>query len=137
MRANEHRMRFPPTLAALADAAEDLRGWLAAEQVNGRSRYNVELAFEEVVANIVRHGAPTDDVEVAIRFDADEIVMTFEDDGIPFDPRGTSDPVMPASIEEAEVGGLGLVLLRTILSRIAYQRTPQQRNLLTLAIQAR
>ena len=60
--------------------------------MNADPRFKVELAFEEVAANIVRHGHPTEDVEVAIRFDDDEIVLTFEDDGAPFDPLRASGP---------------------------------------------
>lgn len=137
MPTNQHHLRLPSTLAGLEHAAGELRDLLAARRVDGKLRYNVELAFEEVVANIVRHGSPTGDIEVTIGFGADDIVMTFEDDGVPFDPRERPDPVEPASIEDAQVGGLGIVLLRRIPTRMAYERTPQHRNVLTLAMAAR
>ncbi|MEQ1573770.1 MAG: ATP-binding protein [Vicinamibacterales bacterium] len=137
MPTNQHRLRFPPTLPGLEHAASALRELLNARHVDSSPRYNVELAFEEAVSNIVRHGSPIGDVEVVIRFDDDEIVMMLEDDGVPFDPRERPDPVMPTSIDDAPVGGLGLVLLRKILTRMVYERTPQNRNLLTLAIAAR
>jgi anti-sigma regulatory factor (Ser/Thr protein kinase) len=133
----DHILRFPATLGGLEQSAAALRELLDARHVVGGPRYNAELAFEEVVANIVRHAAATSEIEVAIRFDVDEILMTFEDDGVPFDPRASLDPVPPASIDEAPVGGLGLMLLRQILTRMVYERTPLHRNLLTLGISAR
>jgi serine/threonine-protein kinase RsbW len=136
MTTNPHLLRFPSTLDGLEHAAGALRDLLHARHVDDGPRYNVELVFEEVVANIVRHGSPTSDVEVAIRFDDEEIVMTFEDDGVPFDPLERPDPVAPTSIDDARVGGLGLVLLKK-LTRMGYQRTPTNRNLLTLVIPAR
>jgi serine/threonine-protein kinase RsbW len=136
MSTNQHLLRFPATLDGLEHAATTLRELLNARHVDGGPRYNVELVFEEVVANIVRHGSPRGDVEVSIRLGCDEIVMTFEDDGVPFDPREHPDPVAPTSIDDAQVGGLGLVLLRK-LTRMAYERTPQDHNLLTLTIPAR
>ncbi len=133
----DHMLRFPATLSGLEQGAGALRELLDSRHVVGGPRYNVELTFEEVVANIVRHGGPTSDVEVAIRFDDDEILMTFEDDGVPFDPRTSLDPALPTSIDDAPVGGLGLVLLRSVVTRMVYERTPVQRNQLTLAISAR
>ena len=128
---------FPGTLAGFEEAAAALRGLLDARQLYGAPRYNVELAFEEIATNIIRHGSPIADVELTIFFDHDEIVLTFEDDGVPFDPRRPPDPEMRTSIDEPSVGGFGLVLVRKISTRIAYERTSQCRNHLRLAIPAR
>jgi serine/threonine-protein kinase RsbW len=133
---HEHGLRFAATRDGLEHGALALRDLLDAQHVGGGSRYNVELAFEEVATNIVRHGAPTSDVEFTIVFGVDEIVMTFRDDGIPFDPRAHPAPVAPTSIDDAPIGGLGLVLLRTISTRMEYERTPQDCNLLTIVIPA-
>ena len=129
-------LRFPPTLAGLDTAAAWLRA-LIGREVNDDARYNLELVFEEVAANIVRHGHPTGDIETAVRFDADEIVLTFEDDGVAFDPGEGPARALPSSLDEARVGGLGLVLLRKIVTRMTYERTAQKRNILSLAIPAR
>lgn len=137
MLARPHVLRFAATLAGFADAAVSLRELLDARRLGDRARYNVELAFEEISANIIRHGLPTSDVKVEVDFRDDEIVLTFEDDGVPFDPREQPAPRVPESIEEAEVGGLGLVLVRNISTRLDYERTADERNHLTLAIPAR
>ena len=94
MPTTPHLLRFRATIAGLGEAAGALRDLLSMQHVDGDARYNVELAFEEVAANIIRHGHPAGDIAVAIRFD-DEIVLTFEDDGVPFDPRDQPAPVPP------------------------------------------
>src|SRR5258705_8153907 len=104
MTRRQHLLRFPPTLAGLEETTDTLRKLLDAREVADAARYNVELVFEEVAANIVRHGSPTGEIEAAVRFDDNEIVLTFEDDGVPFDPRTRPDPVPPSSIDEAPVG---------------------------------
>ena len=136
MSTRQSIFRFPPTLEGLEAAASKLRTVLGGE-VDDDARYNVELIFEEVASNIVRHGCSTGEIEAAVRFEDGEIVLTFEDDGIPFDPRERPDRALPSSLDEAPVGGLGLVLLRTIVTRMSYERTRRGRNLLTLAIPAR
>ncbi len=129
----QHLVTFPPTSAGFEEAARALRDLLDARHVAGDTRYNVELAFEEIATNIIRHGSATGDVEVAITFDENEIVLTFEDNGVPFDPLERPDPVAPSSIDEPLVGGLGLMLVRKIATRMVYERTPQSRNPLVLA----
>ena len=137
MSSGEHRFRFPPTLAGFAVAAEALRERLDTWDLADGLRYNVEMAFEEAATNIIRHGQAARDVDATITLGLDEIVLTFEDDGVPFDPRHHPAPAFPSSIEEAPVGGLGLPLLRSVLSRMDYERTPEQHNRLTLVLPAR
>ena len=136
MRPSNHVLRFRATLVGFEEAATALRELLKVRQVSDDARNNIEVVFEEAAANIIRHACPTGDVEVAIRFDDDAIVMTFDDDGVPFNPNLQPDPGLATTLDEAPIGGLGLVLIRKI-ARMAYERTPQQHNVLTLSIPAR
>jgi anti-sigma regulatory factor (Ser/Thr protein kinase) len=132
----QHALRFEATLAGLAAASTALRAILDARQLHEDLRYDVELVFEEISANIVLHARPSGDIEVDLAFN-DEVVLTFEDDGPAFDPRQAPERPLPASTGEARVGGLGLVLIRHLCSRIDYTRTNERRNRLTVALPAR
>ena len=134
MESTQHVLRFPATLTGFEESADALRRMLDEQGLQGPPRYNVELAFEEIAVNIVRHGHPRADIEVAVAFDDDATVLTFEDDGPPFDPREYPASALPNSLDEARVGGLGLVLVRKVATRLEYERTPQHRNRLTLSI---
>ena len=137
MSTQQHVLQFPGTSAGFEDAADELRTLLDVRRLAGTPRHNVELAFEEIATNIVRHGSASDDIEVTIAFGDDEIVLTFDDNGAPFDPRDNPDSAVPGSLDDAPLGGLGLVLVRKISTRLAYARTPERRNNLTVAIAAR
>jgi serine/threonine-protein kinase RsbW len=128
-------IRFPSTLAGYEDAAAALRRLLDAHALSTSARFNVELAFEEIAINIIQHGGARD-IEVAVAIEPHEAVLTFEDDGIPFDPLEQPSPELPSSIEEAQVGGLGLMLVRKMAARMTYERTARGRNRLTVAIAA-
>jgi anti-sigma regulatory factor (Ser/Thr protein kinase) len=132
--STRQRLRFAGTRPAFVDASLRLRGLLGAERLQDTVRDQVELAFEEIASNIVRHGSPTADVEVTIAIDPDEVVLTFEDDGVPFDPCVRPGRSLPASLDEARPGGLGLLMVQQLSSRMTYTRTPDGRNSLTLAI---
>ena len=132
-------LRFPATFEAYAQAAEDLRHALDERDIEERPRYQVELVFEEIVTNIVRHNSSHHlncSVQVGVDFDPDKVVLTFQDDGRPFDPRTYEVPALPQSLEDASVGGLGIMLVRKASSRIDYERTPQEHNRLTVTIAA-
>ena len=130
-------LRFPATLDAYPHALEQLRRELEQWGLRGRSRYHVELVFEEIVTNIIRHSEvehvePA--VEVALGFDHKAVVMRFHDDGAPFDPREHTVPEKAQSLEEARIGGLGIKLVRHVSTHIDYERTPEARNQLTVTI---
>src|SRR5580698_3303107 len=100
MRTVRHVLRFQATLAGFEHGNNALHRLLDEWQVAGQPRFNIELAFEEIAVNIVRHGLPSADVEVVVDFDDSEVVLTFEDDGVPFDPLQHADPEVPTSIDD-------------------------------------
>jgi serine/threonine-protein kinase RsbW len=132
-------LRFPATLEAYQQALADLQAALDEHGVRARGRYNVELVFEEIVCNIIRHGRTGNAepaVEVSLAFDPDSVVMNFTDNGRQFDPRHHPIPEKPESLDSMRVGGLGLLLVRKATTRIEYERTPQDKNHLTVAVAA-
>ena len=131
---------FPGNHEGFARGFMRLREALDAERLEGAPRYNAELVFEEIVANIVGHGARNGrepDVCVTLETGSDSIVLIFSDDGVPFDPRGRPDPVIPKSLAEAKIGGFGLMLVRHAASSLDYVRTADDRNLLTVRVPRR
>jgi len=130
-----HVLRFPGTLDAFKRAFSQLNAILDGGPVRGEARFHVELVFDEIAANIIRHAHPTGEIEVTVRLGR-EVVMTFEDDGVPFDPCAQPEPPEPKSLEEATPGGRGLLLVRRYSTRLDYRRTPQGRNCLMVALPA-
>ena len=130
---SEHRLRFSGTTKGLDGAVKRLRKILDARALAPRHRHDVELVFEEVASNIVNYGRPSGAVHAAIRF-GDETILTFEDDGVAFDPRTQPPPPPARKRSELRIGGLGLIIVRDLCARVDYVRTPEARNRLTLAI---
>jgi serine/threonine-protein kinase RsbW len=93
------------------------------------------LALEEVFMNVVLHGTPRGTqsrVGVSIRLRGSELTMTIEDDGPPFDPLSLASPDVHARIEQRQIGGLGVYLVRQVMDAVSYQRVGNQ-NRLTLS----
>jgi serine/threonine-protein kinase RsbW len=132
-----HTLRFCARLADFAQASEDWRHALATCGVHGRARSHAELAFEEVVSNVIRHGVAANGpphIAVSLACEPDAIVLSFDDDGQAFDPLARPSPTLPATLDEAPIGGLGILLLRKSSTRVQYERTPDQKNRLIVTI---
>ncbi len=130
--------QFRGTVPAFEAAFAQLRRALEQAGIADTVRYKVELAFEEIVANIVRYASPPGgggaDIRVGMEARDDTLVLTFDDDGTPFDPRARPDPIPARSLGEARIGGLGIMMVRRAARDIDYVRTPGERNRLTVTI---
>jgi anti-sigma regulatory factor (Ser/Thr protein kinase) len=81
----------------------------------------VDLIVEEIFVNIVNY-SKTDFIKVNVEFENPTLTIEFIDNGIEFNPLIKEDPKMPESIEEAEIGGLGIHLTKELSDSIKYER---------------
>jgi serine/threonine-protein kinase RsbW len=86
-----------------------------------------ELALDEVFMNVVMHGTlpdgPPRTVSVSLRHDGTAVTMVMEDDGPAFDPLSLATPDVDAPLEEREIGGLGVFLVRELMDEVSYAHT--------------
>lgn len=91
------------------------------------------LVFDELISNIVKY-AFDDDAEhpiwVAIDLAPHRMTITIEDDGLPFNPFTRKDPDIQASIEEREIGGLGIHLVKEMMDQVDYKRQANKNKLI-------
>ena len=121
-------------LSEVARIVEAFGKFAAANALPDTLRQQMALAFDEVVANIVVYGYDDDAAhEIGVRVDLDEglLVVTFEDDGKPFDPLAQEDPDVTLGIDEREIGGLGIFLVRELMDEMTWERRGD-RNVLVL-----
>jgi serine/threonine-protein kinase RsbW len=92
------------------------------------TKFAMNLCLEEVLSNIVLHGYSSEpDHSIAVQFvnpREGNFVFVVEDEAPPFNPVVV--PKLPAmgSIEEVQVGGQGIRLLRKFADTLEYQATP-------------
>jgi len=92
------------------------------------------LVCEEVFANIIAHGYEgrlDGQVHVSLDFANDRLRLVFIDEGIAFDPLLRADPNVSAELDDRQIGGLGIFLVRRIADEATYQRI-DGKNILTL-----
>ena len=95
---------------------------------------SVNLVLEEMVTNVIKYAEPkAGDPHVAVHLDlvSRQLTVTLIDNGPAFNPLLHPDVDTTAPIEDREIGGLGIHLVKKLVDHIEYQRRDNQ-NQLTL-----
>ena len=99
------------------------------DHILSKEDFQVKLIAEEVFANIVNY-SDTDLIIVNANYENSILTFEFIDDVFEFNPLLKEDPKMPESIEEAEIGGLGIHLTKELSDSIEYERKNNKNHLL-------
>ena len=110
-------------------------GAATAAGVHPRRVMHLELATEEAVTNICSYAyeVPPGRLSIRVSRSGDTLRVEFIDNGVPFDPLAADAPDLQADLENREVGGLGIFLIRRLLDEVHYHRRDDQ-NILSLVI---
>lgn len=129
-------IRVPACMGSLHTLLAFVGSCLASKGIAEERLREVELAMEEILVNIFNYAYPDrkGEVEIACRLDGGgRVLVEVADQGIPFDILAREDPDLQAGIEERNVGGLGVFIVKRLIPAIRYRREGE-RNILTLPI---
>jgi anti-sigma regulatory factor (Ser/Thr protein kinase) len=125
---------FPNDDAALRPLSEWFREFARDNGITGPRALDFELCLNELVTNVI-HYAYADrgahEIRIFLEREGQELRATVEDDGRPFNPLEKEAPAIPASLEDAGVGGWGIPIVRAFADDISYERR-NGRNRLTI-----
>jgi anti-sigma regulatory factor (Ser/Thr protein kinase) len=95
------------------------RRWGTAE----KATFGARLCVAEIAGNVLEHGgASAEPAELGVTLSrrGQGLDVEITDSGRPFDVTASPDRPLARSIEEAQIGGLGLRLVRSYASDISY-----------------
>jgi len=129
-------LEMPNRLAVLPVLSAALDDALAAEAVPELVRKDIALVLEEVLSNTVRHGygeGQRDTIRLTARREGERLHLRFDDGAMAWNPLEHELPDLDADLEDREVGGLGVLLVRELSESAQYERV-DGRNRLDLVI---
>jgi anti-sigma regulatory factor (Ser/Thr protein kinase) len=100
--------------------------------------HEIELAVEEIVANICRYSYDDRPGSVELccrRLDGPKLALEFIDYGRPFDMLNLPPPDLSVDLDRRDVGGIGLPMLRALVDQATYRRE-DARNILCVIVHA-
>lgn len=119
----------------LAALASQVDGFASAQGLSAKARYTLDLVLEELITNVVNHGAGPEGADVHVTLSGEDrtVVGTVSDNAMAFDPLAMAPPDTSSSLEERAVGGLGVHLVRTLANEVSYAREGD-RNVLRFTV---
>lgn len=117
----------------LLDAVEQ---FLADHEAPPRTAAGLMVAIDDIVANIVAYAYPPPRREPAFAqvdliIEDGRVTVEIVDAGLAFDPLAAPPPDTSLAMEDREIGGLGILLVRREMDEVRYARR-DGRNHLTL-----
>ena len=111
------RARLPEVLTAVEDR-------LQAAGIDGACIHDAQLIVEELVSNLMDHGAPAgvDTLQLGLAIDDARVVLDIRDNGPGYDPLAHPAPDLDAELDDRPIGGLGIHLVRELAQEARYQR---------------
>ncbi|MCL2335296.1 MAG: ATP-binding protein [Endomicrobia bacterium] len=129
------------------DTVQDfVAGELATFDCPVKLKTQVAIATEEIFINIARYAYSQNVPEVCSRSErpapgvgsvairitvGDEVIVEFEDSGRPYNPLANEDPDITLGVEEREIGGLGIYMVKKIMDAVRY-RYEDNKNILMI-----
>lgn len=96
--------------------------------------FKLNLALEEAVVNVMNYAYPGQTgmpITLTMEKTGNTLIFSLVDSGVPFDPTSTEEPDLTLSADERPIGGLGIFLVREMMSDINY-RYENSQNILTM-----
>ena len=90
-----------------------------------KAQMQLDIAIDELFGNIAHYAYAPGVGEATVRVESIEdpfaVVITFIDEGVPYDPLAKEDPDTTLSVEERQIGGLGIFMVKKSMDDVAYE----------------
>lgn len=90
-----------------------------------KAQMQIDIAIDELFGNIAHYAynpkVGTATVRVEVTEDPLAVIITFIDNGMPYDPLANDDPDTTLSAEERQIGGLGIYMVKKSMDEISYE----------------
>ena len=90
-----------------------------------KAQMQIDIAIDELFSNIAHYAYNPEVGDATVRVEVTEdplaVVITFIDNGVPYDPLAKEDPDTTLSAEERKIGGLGIYMVKKSMDEITYE----------------
>ena len=90
-----------------------------------KAQMQIDIAIDELFGNIAHYAYQPETGKATARVEVTEeplaVIITFIDNGIPYDPLANMDPDTTLSADERQIGGLGIYMVKKSMDEISYE----------------
>lgn len=117
------KLIVPATKEQLPVISEFVEDLMTSSGFDLQKMFEVQLAVEEACTNIVLYAYPEGDGSISIdaRAGAGRLELAIADSGKPFDPTARIVSIPTAGVEQRQIGGLGIPLIKASVDELSYE----------------
>ncbi len=126
---------YPATIASLEKITSQVVQEAKNAGLSQRAIYDVEIAIDEAVANIIEHsygGEGKGEIECNCQILPDGLKIILLDTGCLFNPDSIPEPDLKSPLENRKEGGLGLFFMRKLMDEVVFDPCEGRGTLLTM-----
>ena len=90
-----------------------------------KAQMQIDIAIDELFGNIANYAYHPEVGSATVRVEVTKsplaVIITFIDNGVPYDPLAKDDPDTPLSADERQIGGLGIFMVKKSMDQISYE----------------
>jgi len=132
METHKHVFKLNIDLSELETLNQQLHAFGKTTELSENSILEINVCLDELFTNIVSYGYE-DNLEHPIFFTLtlidDMLTIKVEDEGIPFNPLGVKNPEKINDLNNIQIGGLGIYIVKELMDDICYKRYRGKNNL--------
>ena len=115
-------LRLPAALESVSELLDALEVYAEEAGIAPGIAARLALIAEEIAANVAMHAKGATFFELRIIPGEHVLRLSIEDDGPEYDPLARATPDTEAALEDRDIGGLGVHLVRQLTQEARYQR---------------
>ena len=112
-------------ISEISSVVEKVEGFCEENLIHPKILNTINLALDEIITNIISYGY-TDGkehiIDLTLLADDKNLTVKIEDDALAFNPLEQAEPDINKPLEDKQIGGLGIHLIRKLLDELEYNR---------------
>ncbi len=110
----------------------DIKEFCFSNDINEKKCFDILMIVDELATNVIKYAFHDDQehvFDILLEKNSQTVHIQLVDDGIPFDPLKKSDPDTMSSLEDRNIGGLGIFFAKQLSKLITYARIENKNQL--------
>lgn len=130
-KTSERKIELQATLNNYEQFITFIESQLTDIQIMDSDKMKVLTACEELIVNIVNYAYPNNkgNLEIIFKKKSQDVTIVFIDSGMKFNPLSKPDADTTLSVEEREIGGLGILMVKKLMDDINYEYKENKNHL--------
>ncbi len=107
----------------LGAVAEFITNAAQSNELNERDIYNVQMAVDEAVTNVIQHayrGRTDGRIDIFCERQGNDLIVEIVDSGNPFDASKVPTPRTRGPLSRRNIGGLGVFFMKKLMDKVEF-----------------